>query len=92
LFDDDVLIRNESHLDPADHEYHVIIVDGIPESCECPVDERFDGLFKHRTAIPIRLIIVDVATQMQRIADGGMTTEKTPTELGDDAEGKECDC
>mgnify|MGYP006286582949 CR=1 FL=1 len=65
LYDGDILIRNESHLDPADHEYRVTVVDGIPESCECPADERFD-----RTAIAIRPTILDVATQMQLVDDG----------------------
>jgi len=40
LYDGDVLIRNESHLNPADYEYCVTIVDGIPTACECPADER----------------------------------------------------
>ena len=70
LYDGDILIRNESHLDPADHEYRVTVVDGIPESCECPADERFDGPCKHRTAIAIRPTILDVATQMQLVDDG----------------------
>jgi hypothetical protein len=69
-YDGDVLIRNESHLDPANHKYRVTVVDGIPESCECPADERFDGPCKHRTAIAIRPTILDVATQMQ-LVDGG---------------------
>jgi len=71
LYDGDVLIRNESHLNPADHEYRVTIVDGIPTTCECPADKRFEGPCKHRTAIAIRPTILDVATQMQLVADGG---------------------
>ena len=47
LYDGDVLVRNESHLNPADHEYRVTVVDGIPTACECPADKRFDGLCKH---------------------------------------------
>jgi len=92
LYDGDVLVRNESHLNPADHEYRVTIVDGVPESCECPANERFDGPCKHRTAVAIRPAIVDVATQMQLVADGGSTTESTATDPEDDTEVQECDC
>ena len=33
-YDVDVLVRNESHLNPADHEYRITVVDGIPTTCE----------------------------------------------------------
>jgi len=92
LYDGDVLIRNESHLNPADHEYRVTVVDGIPTTCECPADKRFEGPCKHRTAIAIRPTILDVATQMQLVADGGVTTESTPLDPEDDTEVEECDC
>ena len=92
LYDGDVLVRNESHLNPADHEYRVTVVDGIPRTCECPADERFDGPCKHRTAIAIRPKILNVATQMQLVADGGVRTEKTSFESEDDTELPQCDC
>jgi len=92
LFDGDVLVRNESHLNPADHEYCVTISDGIPTTCECPADKRFEGPCKHRTAIAIRPKILDVATQMQLVADGGVRTEKTSLEAGDDTDLPQCDC
>jgi hypothetical protein len=92
LYDGDVLVRNESHLNPADHEYRVTVVDGIPKTCECPADKRFEGPCKHRTAIAIRPPILDVATQMQLVADGGVTTEKTPIDPEDDTEVQKCDC
>ncbi len=90
LYDGDVLVRNESHLNPTDHEYRVTIVDGIPTTCECPADKRFEGPCKHRTAIAVRPTILDVATQMQLVADGGVTTESTPLEPEYDTEIQEC--
>ena len=92
LYDGDVLVRNESHLQPGDHEYRVTIVDGIPESCECPADKRFDGPCKHRTAIAIQPTILDVATQMQLVADGGVTIKKAPLGPEEDTSIQECDC
>lgn len=92
LYDGDVLVRNESYLNPADHEYRVTVDDGVPESCECPADTRFDGPCKHRIAVAIRPIILDVATQMQLVADGGSPTETTPIDPEDDTAVEECDC
>ena len=92
LYDGDVVVRNESHLNPTDHEYRVTVVDGIPTTCECPADKRFEGPCKHRTALAIRPTILDVATQMQLVADGGVTTETTPTDSKEDTEIQECDC
>ncbi len=67
LFDGDVLVRNESHRNPSEHEYLVSIVDGIPVRCECPADDQFDGPCKHRTAVAIRPQILDVAMKMQEL-------------------------
>jgi len=47
-------IRNESHANPADHEYLVEMDRAVPQACTCPADERFDGACKHRVAIAIR--------------------------------------
>ena len=47
-------VRNESHANPADHEYLVEMDGSVPEACTCPADERFDGACKHRVAIAIR--------------------------------------
>jgi len=47
-------IRNESHANPADHEYLVEMDGSVPRACTCPADERFDGAYKHRVAIAIR--------------------------------------
>jgi len=54
LLDGDVRVRNESHQNPADHEYRVTVVDGVPETCECPADTVSDGACKHRVAVAIR--------------------------------------
>ena len=40
----------------------------------------------------IRPTILDVATQLQSVADGGVTTESTPTNSEDDTEAEVCDC
>ncbi len=92
LCDGDVLVRNESHLRPTDHEYRVTVIDGIPTTCECPADEHFDGPCKHRTAVAIRSRILDVATQMQLVADGGITTERTLCKKENKTRVRECDC
>jgi len=35
LLDGDIRVRNESHQNPADHEYRVtVVVDGVPAACE----------------------------------------------------------
>jgi len=47
-------VRNESHANPADHEYFVEMDGSVPRICTCPADERFDGACKHRVAIAIR--------------------------------------
>ena len=47
-------IRNESHANPAEHEYLVTMDGPVPTACTCPADERFSGACKHRVAIAIR--------------------------------------
>ncbi|MBV0903504.1 SWIM zinc finger domain-containing protein [Halomicroarcula salina] len=47
-------VRNESHANPAEHEYLVEMDGAVPTACTCPADERFDGACKHRVAIAIR--------------------------------------
>lgn len=67
----DVRVRNESHLDPAAHEYRVSVVDGLPVSCTCPADEGDDDPCKHRVAVAIRPTILDLAMAMQAVSDCG---------------------
>lgn len=68
-------VRNESHADPAAHEYQVTVTDGVPTACTCPADEHGDGACKHRIAVAIRRPVLDVATnptaRILRGATGG---------------------
>jgi len=66
LTDEGILVRNESHANPGEHEYHVTVDDGLPVSCQCPADERFDHACKHRVAIAIRPTILETATAVER--------------------------
>lgn len=94
LAPDGIQVRNESHANPAAHEYLVEVVDGVPTSCTCPADERYDGACKHRVAVGIRRSIVDAAMRRQLVADGG-TPVATPTgdrgELEDESQ-DDADC
>lgn len=65
LFDGDVIVRNESHSNPDDHEYRISIVDGVPTTCECLADQHSDGPCKHRVAVAIRPLIIESATAMR---------------------------
>lgn len=55
LLDGDIRVRNGSHRNPADHEYRVTVVDGIPATCDCPADTAYECLCKHRVAVAIVL-------------------------------------
>ncbi|WP_324665391.1 SWIM zinc finger family protein [Haloarcula sediminis] len=77
----DILVRNESHANPEDHEYTVSIDEGIPVSCTCPADARFDGACKHRVAVAIRRPLLDTLQSMKRgepplAADGGLSASQ----------------
>lgn len=83
-----VRIRNESHANPADHEYHVTVDDGVPVDCTCPADEQFDGACKHRVAVAIRRPVLDAVATRQTspstlVPDGGVTEETTQAALED---------
>jgi len=93
LLDSDVRVRNGSHQNPADHEYRVTVVDGVPATCDCPADTAYDGPCKHRVAVAIRPRILDIATKMRAVADGGGTTDNGGvTDHSDDADTTQCDC
>ncbi|MFC6616271.1 SWIM zinc finger family protein [Halopenitus salinus] len=94
LLDGDVLVRNESHANPSEHEYRVTVVDGIPTHCECPADTMYDGPCKHRVAIAIRPCILDVAMQMGLVADGGVVTHRSyfRSDRIDETKAHQCDC
>lgn len=94
---DDVQVRNCSHVDPSEHEYCVIVRDGLPVSCSCPADTRFDEACKHRVAVAIRPPILEAATagQTQRwFADDGIqeSTEHVTREPGDAGSEACADC
>lgn len=88
LLDGDVRVRNGSHQDPANHDYHVTIVDGVPTACECPADRKYDTPCKHRVAVAIRPRILDFVTKVQAVTDGGTTAD----EQYDSAESDQCEC
>ncbi|REA00518.1 hypothetical protein DEQ92_19810 [Haloferax sp. Atlit-6N] len=93
LLDGDVLVHNASHADPENHEYNVRIVNGVPDACECPADEKYTGPCKHRVAVAIRRPILDAVEQMQIVADGGVVSnEQSKAEVDDDATPDDCDC
>ena len=89
LLDGDVLVRNESYADPENHEYRVEIEEGLPTSCECPADVRYPGACKHRVAVAIRRPILEVAIQMQVVADG---RDRSVSNQGADAEPEATGC
>lgn len=66
-----VLVRNTSYAKPSKHEYVVTLRDGVPATCECPADARFDGACKHRVAVAIRRPVLDAARGQPVAADGG---------------------
>ena len=93
LLDGDVRVRNESHLDPANHEYRVTIDDDTPTICECPADAASDRPCKHRVAVAIRPRILVIATKMQAVTDGGVdTTGESGGDHSGDVTPAQCDC
>ena len=93
LINGNVRVRNESHLDPSKHEYQVTVVNGVPVTCECPADATYDGPCKHRVAVAIRPDILEVATRMRLVADGGGTAiDNRSSEQSDSADSEQCDC
>ena len=63
-----VIVRNESHEHPEDHEYRVRFVHGKPVSCTCPADRHFVEVCKHRLAIVIRKPLLEAAREAERRA------------------------
>ena len=87
ILGDDVLVRNESHATPSEHEYRVTVTNGVPVACECPADERFDTACKHRIAVAIRTPVLDAVRTKQLAADGGVGVDEREKEVPED-----CDC
>ena len=93
LLDGDVQVRNESHPEPDNHEYRVIIQGGVPVACECPADEAYDGPCKHRVAVAIRPRILEVVATMQLVADGGREVDDHASSAEPEGQPPEgCDC
>ncbi|MDS0301364.1 SWIM zinc finger domain-containing protein [Halogeometricum sp. S1BR25-6] len=88
VLDGDIRVRNESHENPATHEYLVTVVNGIPATCECPADAAYEGPCKHRVAIAIRPRILELVTKVQVVADGGTRA----TDHYEPAESDQCEC
>jgi hypothetical protein len=59
-------VRNESHPEPAAHQYRVTVREGRPIACTCPADAEYDAACKHRVAVAIR---PPVLTAARRLAD-----------------------
>jgi hypothetical protein len=88
-----VRVTNASHADPSEHEYLVRVDDGLPESCTCPADARFEGACKHRVAVAIRRSILEPAIEQSVATDGGIApSEPLDIESDDEREDSECDC
>jgi hypothetical protein len=101
LLETNVLVRNESHADPENHEYLVVIEADLPVSCTCPADEHYENACKHRVAVAMRRPIIDFAREAKLVADGGSTRKRrdTPSLLPSDSEGgreesedEDCEC
>ena len=91
-----ILVRNESHADPAQHEYTVTVEDGVPVECTCPADAHFDGACKHRVAVAIRRPLLDTLQSVQRgqppvAADGGVSSTDADQESDIDLLAPEAD-
>jgi len=96
LAPDGVQVRNDSYTNPDEHEYLVEVEDELPTSCTCPADETYSGACKHRVAVAIRRPILEVATQQQLIADGGISRRQATKSHRESEEESpdhpDCDC
>ncbi|WP_435156806.1 SWIM zinc finger family protein [Haladaptatus sp. DFWS20] len=87
-----VRVQNASHANPADHEYLVTIRDGIPDACECPADEHFEGACKHRVAVAIRVPVLRAAIDQQVAADGGRVDDGNSATTEERITDEDCEC
>jgi len=71
LFEGDIIVRNASHANPSEHEYRITIQDGRPTKCSCPADANYKGACKHRVGVAIRRPVLEAASEMQVLTDGG---------------------
>lgn len=89
LLDGHILVRNESHANPSEHEYQITIQDGRPVECSCPADANYEGACKHRTAVALRRSILVAAQSMRVRTDGGRRPESSFEREGS---GEDCAC
>ncbi|WP_458190773.1 SWIM zinc finger family protein [Haladaptatus sp. NG-WS-4] len=87
-----VRVRNTSHATPSEHEYLVTIRSGVPVSCECPADNRYEGACKHRVGVAIRTPLLQAVTDHSLVADGGPQMETPDQNPGDDDTDQPADC
>jgi hypothetical protein len=99
LVSEGIRVRNGSYADPENHEYLVTVADGVPDTCTCPADARFEGACKHRVAVAIRRPLVDaVMVDTELAADGGLVDEPQHDDAATDSGGttesaiEEADC
>jgi len=90
LFEGDIIVRNASHANPSEHEYRITIQDGRPTKCSCPADANYKGACKHRVGVAIRRPVLEAASEMQVLTDGG----RPPVPQFDalETDGEECAC
>jgi len=93
----DFRVRNESHANPAEHEYLVKMDGTVPIACTCPADERFDGACKHRVAIAIRRPARDCPSNPSEAAsrirgDGGPSVERRAEKVSTADESQQRTC
>lgn len=79
---DGVIVRNESHADPDNHEYQVTVTHGKPVDCECPADDHYESACKHRVAVAIRKPVMEAMTQRQMATDGGRVDSRENPAVG----------
>jgi hypothetical protein len=58
---------------------------GVPVSCECPADQRYNGACKHRVGVAIRTPVLRAVriSQAGVVTDGGIV-ESDPNKQGKD--------
>lgn len=93
LVEGGVRVRNESHRNPADHEYDVTVSDGVPTDCECPAEAAFEHPCKHRVAIAVRPRILDLVETVQTVASTDIRPDPAcPLTGSETSTDPSCDC
>jgi hypothetical protein len=77
LVPESLLVRNASCADPENHKYRVRVEKGVPVTCTCPADTRFEGACKHRVAFAIRRPLLEMVTRVRAVTGGGYSPSPT---------------